>query len=198
MIITPLGHSSVKIKSNLIIYLDPFKIQEDKADLILITHTHYDHFSIEDINKLKTKDTIIITSKDANIDSIKLSPNQEITEKGIKIQTIPCYNEKFHPKEKHWLSYILTIENKKILFLGDCNFMEEFKQINNIDLLFIPIGGTYTMNYKEAFEAVKIIKPKLVIPTHFGKIVGTKEDANHFIELCKEINIKATINEVEL
>lgn len=197
MIITPLGHSSVKIKSNITIYLDPFKIEKDKADLILITHSHYDHFSIEDINKLKTKDTIIITPKDTNIDSIKLSPNETI-DKGIKIETIPCYNEKFHPKEKHWLSYILTIENKKILFLGDCNLQSEFNNLKNIDILFIPIGGTYTMDYKEAFEAVKIIKPKLAIPTHYGKIVGTKEDATHFIELCNNIHIKATINEIEI
>src|SRR3989344_6545416 len=175
-----LGHSSFRIN---LIYLDPYQIHEtEKASLILITHSHYDHFSQKDMNKIQSKDTIIITPEDIKIPSIKLKPFQETIQKGIKIQTIPSYNinKKFHPKENNWLSYILEIENKRILFCGDTDLIPEFNQLNDIHIAFLPIGGTYTMNVVEAVEAVKIIKPKITIPMHYGKIVGFKEDALKF------------------
>ena len=134
------------------------------------------------MNKIQSKDTIIITPEDIKIPSIKLKPFQETIQKGIKIQTIPSYNinKKFHPKENNWLSYILEIENKRILFCGDTDLIPEFNQLNDINIAFLPIGGTYTMNVVEAVEAVKIIKPKITIPMHYGKIVGFKEDALKF------------------
>lgn len=199
-----LNHSCIKICKNKIIYIDPYKINKDynDADLIFITHDHFDHFSESDIEKIKNEDTtIIITSslkkqvnklnfKEENIIIVK--PNQTGIVKNIKYETIPAYNisKKFHPKENGWVGYILTINEKRYYISGDTDITEESKQVN-CDVAFVPVGGTYTMTSEEAAELVNIIKPKIAVPIHYGSIVGTKHDALAFIEILnKEIEGK--------
>lgn len=205
MEIKVLCHSSIKIISNKIIYADPFKIKEksNDADLIIITHSHYDHFSEEDISKIQKAETLICITPDLLEKTINLGlkkeniiivePNKEYHVENIKIKTIPAYNtnKKFHPKENNWVGYILEIENKKIYIAGDTDITEENKKIN-CDIALVPIGGTYTMNAKEAAELINIIQPLEVVPTHYAKIVGKKEDAIEFKNLVKS-NIKVEI-----
>ena len=180
--------SSIKIGN---IYFDPFKIEKEyhDADYIFITHSHYDHFDIESINKVKNDNTIIIIPDDPDIKS-KLSnyqvllPNNTYEINNIIVDTIPSYNvnKRFHPKENNWLGYVITLDNETYYIMGDTDVTDEALQVK-CDYLFIPIGGTYTMDYKEASELTNIIKPKKVFPTHFGSIVGDKEDFNKFKDL---------------
>lgn len=184
-------HSSIKISERQIIYSDPYKIEKEKhdADIILITHDHYDHYSEEDIEKVMKEDTIIVAPKTAKIfnkikNKVEVIPNEKYEANGIKIETIPAYNIKkqFHPKANEWVGYILEIEGKRYYIAGDTDITPENQQIK-CDIAFVPVGGTYTMDYKEAAELINIIKPKIAIPMHYGSIVGTKQDAENFKKL---------------
>ncbi len=203
-----LCHSSIKIKKEKTIYFDPFKITENynDADIIFITHDHFDHYSEEDIEKVKKEDTIIVVPESLYEkvlqDGFKkeyiitVIPNRNYQLKGIKFETIPAYNlnKKFHPKENNWVGYILEINDIKYYIAGDTDITEDNKKVK-CDVAFVPIGGTYTMDFKEASELVNEIKPKIAIPIHYGEIVGTKEDAQNFIKLLNQkIEGKILIN----
>ena len=191
-----LCHSSIVINAEKVIYIDPFRIKQnyENADIILITHDHYDHYSEEDIQKVKKEDTIIVIPEDLleNVQKlgfvkdniIVVKPNEKYTVENITIETIPAYNinKNFHPKENNWLGYILTIEDIKYYIAGDTDITDENKEVK-CDVALVPIGGTYTMDYKEAAELINFIKPKFAIPTHYGEIVGKKEDAIEFVKL---------------
>ena len=199
-----LCHSSIKINEGKVIYFDPFKINENynDADIIFITHDHYDHYSEEDIDKVIKKDTVIVVPdgiqtkllkkgiKSANI--IIVEPEKTYMTKGIKFDTVAAYNTNnaFHPKENGWIGYILEIDNIRYYIAGDTDITEENKKVK-CDIAFVPVGGTYTMNFKEAAELVNEIKPKIAVPIHYGSIVGTNEDAIEFERLLNpEIKCK--------
>ena len=179
-----LCHSSIKINKGLTIYFDPFKIDREyhDADVIFITHSHYDHYSEEDINRVKKEDTHIVAPIDLldNLltigftkESITLvNSNESYTVKDITFKTIPAYNtnKKFHPKPNNWVGYLVTIDNITYYIAGDTDITEENRKVS-CDIAFVPIGGTYTMDYKEAAELINEIKPKIAIPTHYGEIV---------------------------
>ncbi|MCX5856468.1 MAG: MBL fold metallo-hydrolase [Deltaproteobacteria bacterium] len=186
-----LGHSSVKIEAGKIIYIDPWKIKMgQKADLILISHTHHDHLSPADIKKIQKEETVIIASSDAashlSGDVRVLKPGQEVTVHGITVQAIPAYNigKAYHPKASQWIGFLLTVEGKTIYYGGDTDLIPEMQRIR-ADIVILPVGGTYTMTAKEAAEAVNLIRPEVAIPIHYGDIVGTLEDAIQFKGLCK-------------
>lgn len=191
-----LCHSSIRIKNKNIIYVDPFKIEKNynDADLIFITHDHYDHYSEEDIDKVINKNTIIIVpdglltkllKKGIDKDRIVVvKPNNEYKIDEIIFKTVPAYNtnKKFHPKENGWVGYIINLESTKYYIAGDTDITEENQKVN-CDIAFVPVGGTYTMDYIEAAFLVNKIEPKIAIPIHYGSIVGTKQDAINFIKL---------------
>lgn len=201
-----LGHSTIKInKKNKIIYIDPYNISDgiNDADYIFITHNHYDHFSEEDIKKVKNNETIIIITEDLYTNTLKLGfngmnivtvkPNKNYQVEGIKFTTIPAYNtnKTFHPKENEWVGYIIELEGSKYYIAGDTDITEESKKVK-CDVAFVPVGGTYTMDFKEAAHLINEIKPKIVVPIHYGSIVGTKQDATDFVKLLHP-NIKGII-----
>ena len=184
-------HSSIKITKEKTIYIDPFKIEKESrdADIILITHDHYDHYSPEDIEKVATNETIIVAPKTVKALSrmknvILVEPNNTYKVEGIKIETIPSYNinKQFHPKENQWVGYIIEIGGIRYYIAGDTDITPENKQVK-CDVAFIPVGGMYTMNYEEAASFANIIKPQIAIPTHYGSITGTKEDGKEFKKL---------------
>ena len=191
-----LYHSSIKIKDNKIIYIDPFKIDKDynDADIVFITHDHFDHYSEEDIDKVINENTTIIIPeelltkilrKGINKNAvITVESNKEYMVQGIKFETIPAYNtnKTFHPKENDWVGYIITLDGIRYYIAGDTDITEENRKVK-CDVAFVSVGGTYTMNYSEAAELVNIIKPKIAVPIHYGSVVGTKQDATNFIKL---------------
>ncbi len=198
--------SSIKLTEEKIIYFDPLNVEEiHDADYIFITHTHRDHFSKEDILKIKKETTKIIGPNDIEEESLNMGflkqdiylvePYQELLMEGIKIKTVPAYNKEkqFHPKENSWVGYVIAINNTTYYIAGDTDALEENETID-CDVLCIPIGGTYTMDKKEAVEFTNKLHPKTVIPIHYGLVVGTKEDADWFkSNINKEIEVKELI-----
>ena len=191
-----LYHSSIRINKEKIIYIDPFKINKNynDADIIFITHDHYDHYSEEDIDKVINENTTIIIPeelltkllrKGINKNAIiTVEPNKNYMVQGIKFETISAYNtnKTFHPKENGWVGYIIIINGIRYYIAGDTDITEENKQVK-CDVAFVPVGGTYTMDFKEAACLINEIKPKIAIPIHYGSIVGTEQDAIDFIRL---------------
>ena len=191
-----LYHSSIRINKEKTIYIDPFKINKNynDADIIFITHDHYDHYSEEDIDKVINENTTIIIPdelltkllrKGINKNAIiTVEPNKNYMVQGIKFETISAYNtnKTFHPKENGWVGYIIIINGIRYYIAGDTDITEENKQVK-CDVAFVPVGGTYTMDFREAASLINEIKPKIAIPIHYGSIVGTEQDAIDFIRL---------------
>lgn len=197
MKIEVLCHSSIRIQTEgKIIYLDPFRIKSQKndADIIAITHSHYDHFSEEDIKKIKTDESKIILPSDLFERTLKLgfkkeniitaSPYNSFKILDIEFKTIPSYNlnKEFHPKDNNWLGYILRLEGKDIYVAGDTDITEENMKLK-CNIALVPVGGTYTMTCDEAAKLINIMHPQLAIPTHYGELVGKTDDAIKFKEL---------------
>ncbi len=202
-----LCHSSIKINEGKVIYFDPFKInkQYNDADIIFITHDHYDHYSEEDIDKVIKPDTTIVIPEGMQVKLLKkgvknsniitVEPEKTYVVEGLKFETIPAYNvnKAFHPKDNGWVGYILEIDGIRYYIAGDTDITEENKRVK-CDIAFVPVGGTYTMDFKEAAELVNEIKPKVAVPIHYGSIVGTSEDAINFQKLLNpEIKCKIKI-----
>ncbi|MFA6089190.1 MAG: MBL fold metallo-hydrolase [Candidatus Woesearchaeota archaeon] len=189
-----LGHSSFQLKTKIeTIYIDPFRIKEgmDAADIILITHEHFDHCSPEDIEIISSPNTIIISNV-KTLAKINSKNKQEITIgqtieiDNIKITAVPAYNigKTFHPKEKGYCGYIIEIDDTKIYHAGDTDLIPEMKNIV-CDYALLPISGTYTMTPEEAANAAEQINAKTFIPIHYGSIAGASDLGEIFKEFCE-------------
>jgi len=180
------GHDAFCITGSKKIYIDPFQLKKkDRADIILITHTHYDHFSPDDIAMIMSTNTTIIGPHDTldKINHIKtMQPGDIIELHGVAIEAVPAYNigKKFHPKSNNWLGYIISIDNTRIYHAGDTDHIPEMNKLSNIDIALLPVSGTYVMTAHEAAQAALDIQPKVAIPMHYGSIVGTVHDAEIF------------------
>lgn len=189
-----LYHASIVLYDN--IYIDPYKIENEthNAKYLFITHSHYDHFSIEDIKKVRNEDTIFFVTPDCKeklleigVDEkriVTVAPDEMYRFNKIEVQVIPAYNidKEYHKKEYGWVGYLIKINGVTYYITGDTDVNEDIQNIK-CDVLFVPIGGTYTMDYKEAADYTNSIKPKYVIPIHYGTIVGKKEDGIEFAKL---------------
>ncbi len=193
-----LGHASLRYDGEKIIYFDPWKLAKNskKADIIFISHEHYDHFSKEDLTLIGTSDTVIITDRSvagqlADRDIIfkevkRMSPGENYEVSGIKIKAVPAYNinKEFHTKKSQKTGFVVDIGNLIIYQAGDTDKIPEMADVR-CDIALLPVGGIYTMNAQEAAQATLIIKPKIAIPIHYGDIVGFSADGLKFAELLK-------------
>ena len=189
-----LYHASIVLHDN--IYIDPYKIENEthNAKYIFVTHSHYDHLSIEDIEKVRNEDTIFFVTPDCKEKLLGIgvgekrivcvAPNEIYKFGKIEVNVIAAYNvdKEYHPKENNWVGYLIKIQGVSYYIMGDTDQNEDNENIK-CDVLFVPIGGTYTMDYKQATEYTNLIKPKYVIPIHYNSIVGKKEDSDKFAKL---------------
>lgn len=193
--------SSIKLVFDKVIYFDPYKIEDNKrdADIIFITHNHYDHMDSDSIKKIKKDDTIIVAPKSMEevIKKIEfkkyifLCPNEEINIEKFNVKAIPAYNisKTFHPKSKNWLGYILTYNNVSYYIAGDTDKTVESEKVK-CDVAFIPIGGHYTMDVNDAEKLIRVINPKIVVPIHYGSIIGNASDGKKLKEVLSDTSIE--------
>jgi L-ascorbate metabolism protein UlaG (beta-lactamase superfamily) len=201
------GHDTFTLThNNMTVCTDPYKLgKKISADIVLISHNHFDHMSNNDLKKMTNEKTIIVAAKEC-LGQIKttckeiigIAPNQEKSIAGIKIKAVHAYNidkinpdtkKPFHPKEDNKVGFVITINNVSIYHTGDSDVISEMSDIKP-DVLLIPVSGTYVMTAKEAAKAVEKIKPKLAIPMHYGTIVGSEKDAKDFKELVTSCEVQ--------
>lgn len=200
--ITVNTQSSIRIEGAKILYFDPYQIPTaaSDADFIFITHEHYDHFEPESIAKLKKADTRLVAPESmrkkalsesgiASGNCIFYQPGESHEEQGLLIETIPAYNKlkPFHTKGKKWQGYVVTMDGLRYYVSGDTDVNEDIRRVQ-CDVAMLPIGGFYTMDWKQAAEYAAQIKPKAVIPTHYGSIVGEKTDGEDFKKALQKMD----------
>ncbi len=174
-----LGHASFRVTGkDVIIYLDPYILDDDppKADIVLVSHDHFDHKDDENIRKISKEDTVVVGPESVTKgyeNSVTVKPGDEVEVKGVRIKVVPAYNPEkpFHPKEKGYVGFVFQVGSVKIYHPGDTEFIPEMESLagENIDVALLPIGGTYVMDEEQAARAANLIRPKYVVPMHYGK-----------------------------
>lgn len=186
-----LGHSTVRIDTEPVIYIDPWKVRKPKkAGLVLVSHSHYDHLSPEDVKKVSRPGTVILAPTDCLGDlpegarAVKAGDRVELP--GIVVEAVPAYNRNktFHPKASGWVGFVIEAEGRRVYYPGDTDAIPEMDAIR-ADIVLMPVGGTYTMTAAEAADAVNRMKPVVAVPIHWGDIVGSEADAKKFKEYCR-------------
>ena len=183
------GHDAFRIEdAGQQIYIDPWQLPDGlpKADVILVTHEHHDHYSADDIDKVVGPKTLVMAPTELahkmGHGALGAEPGRTMDTGGVSITTVPAYNvdKKFHPKGNNWLGYIVTLKDGTTVYhAGDTDFTPEMKALK-VDIALLPVSGTYVMTAEQAAEAANAFRPAVVIPMHYGTIVGTADDAERF------------------
>ncbi len=204
------GHASFMIKGDgKVIYIDPYVLPDnpEPADIILVTHDHFDHYPPEQIAKIQREGTVIVTTESTaqkcSGDVRVLRPDESVDVKGVRIHAVWAYNpnKQFHPKG-YGIGFVVEISGKKIYHAGDTDVIPEMGDLEHfhLDLALLPVGGTYTMDINEALEALKLIKPKAVVPMHYNYLEGlelSRDQLEEFKKKVEEMGVKCYILEPE-
>lgn len=200
--ITVNTQSSIRIEGSKILYFDPYLIQtaSHDADIIFITHEHYDHFDPKSIKMISKEGTLLVAPESTKKKTLSesgitagqclfMNPEERNEAGGLTVETIPAYNKlkPFHTKGKKWQGYIVTMDDLRYYVSGDTDVNEDIRKVQ-CDIALIPIGGFYTMDWKQAAEYTAQMKPKAVVPTHYGSIVGEKTDGQDFKKALQQMD----------
>ncbi len=192
-------HACVKLTGSMTVYVDPYGLKEDShdADLILVTHDHYDHLSPEDIARVRKESTVLVlpasskgqigTAGFSSVQAWTLTPGESCRVGGVEVTAVAAYNKgkPFHPKANGWLGYVVELDGVRYYIAGDTDDIPEARAVR-CDVALVPVGGTYTMDAQAAAELVNAIAPKAAVPTHYGSVVGGEEDAERFCALLDD------------
>ena len=204
------GHAGFKLAyGGKKVYIDPYKLNKkyeniSDADIVLITHNHFDHLSIDDLNNIINERTTIVSAQECESqlrtlkvkESISIEPRSNLKVQDLKIESVPAYNvnKDFHPKDDKKIGFIVEFGDERLYHVGDSDVIPEM-EVTNSTIALIPVSGTYVMTADEASKAVnELIRPKIAIPMHYGTIVGNRNDAIRFSEMvtvCKTMILES-------
>jgi L-ascorbate metabolism protein UlaG (beta-lactamase superfamily) len=185
-----LGHAGFRITDDVVVYVDPYSISGGAAaDVVFVTHSHFDHCSADDIDRVRKDDTVVVCPADCGVpgEIRTVSPGDEFEIKGVGVKVVPAYNvdKSFHPRSDNSVGYVLTIGGKRIYHAGDTDLIPEMSDIE-CDIALLPVSGTYVMTAREAADAASRIGAALAVPMHYGAgVVGSEEDARTFERLAE-------------
>ncbi len=187
--VTWLGHASFRLAcADGVVYIDPWKLSAAGADgdLVIVSHSHYDHCSPDDVAKVSTKAAVVVAPADAAAKlrgARAVAPGQRIEAGKLAVETLPAYNidKAFHPRANGWIGAVVVLQDKRIYYAGDSDRIPEMARLERIDLALLPVGGTYTMDAVQAAQACRDIGCRLAVPYHWGDIVGSRADAERFV-----------------
>jgi L-ascorbate metabolism protein UlaG (beta-lactamase superfamily) len=208
---TRIGHDTFRISGSKVIYTDPFKISKrDEADIVLLSHDHFDHLSAEDLEKVIAPGTTILASPlcKEGLQKVKVKEMRFLDPGGrftvgtkntgeVQVEAVPAYNvnkfrepgKPFHPRENKGLGFIITLDGTRVYYAGDTDFIPEMKTFE-CDIALLPVSGTYVMTAEEAAAAAAALKPQVAVPMHYGAIVGSDADAQKFKSLVKNCPVE--------
>jgi L-ascorbate metabolism protein UlaG (beta-lactamase superfamily) len=194
-----LGHDSFALRGSKTVIIDPVKAHGDyKADILLITHEHFDHLSEDDIKRFSDSSTTVVAPRicaqplsKLPLDKRFVEPGSRLELKGVGVEAVAAYNlnkfrepgRVFHPKAEGRVGYLVTLDGVKFYHAGDSDATPEMKSLD-VDVAFLPVSGTYVMTADEAAEAAMAMKAKVAVPMHWGAGIGTREDADRFKQLA--------------
>jgi L-ascorbate metabolism protein UlaG (beta-lactamase superfamily) len=195
-----LGHSGFRIRAGKAhVYIDPYRVPEGSppADLILITHGHYDHFSPQDVERLSTKRTWLVgpaaVAERVSGQVHSIAPGELLEDelvRGVHVGAVAAYNTSkrnadgkvFHPRDAGWVGYELNLWGERLYHSGDTDVIPEMDRLTGVDVALLPVSGIYVMTPQEAAEAARRIQPRVAVPMHWGSHIGTEADARAFAD----------------
>jgi L-ascorbate metabolism protein UlaG (beta-lactamase superfamily) len=193
-----MGHAGFRVRvGRATVYIDPYRVPEGAppADLILITHGHYDHFSPQDVERLTTRETWLVgpaaVAERVSGQVHRIGPGEILDDelvRGVHVRAVAAYNtskrdpdgKPFHPRDAGWVGYELNVRGERLYHSGDTDVIPEMDSVTGVDVALLPVSGVYVMTAQEAAEAARRIQPRVAVPMHWGSHIGTEHDARTF------------------